>query len=210
MGSSERQHEVVRDASLTFAHILKTRIPPELENRKQQVEIFFEVPDPKRLDKVRSEGKIPISLILIEIIKSTHQQTTEQPIVREEDPNTGEITEFKMGSPTYMMPRYMITSWCTDPLVDQVVIGLVMKVFFTHQSFRQEDIQGQSISPDSNPIIFWVESITLEKQMRFWQVMGHPLRASVCYAVNVRLDSMVKTFVRRVKERVLDFKKLEG
>ena len=46
--------------------------------------------------------------------------------------------------------------------------------------------------------------------MKLWQVMGYPYKPSVVYGVNLRMDSMRKTLVRRVKERVLDFKKLEG
>lgn len=204
----ERQHEVVRDSSLTFAHVLKVQLPPQLE-KKNPIDVVFEVPDVKRIEKARSDGHVLISVILIDVNKSTVQQSTEQPIVREET-ETGEIVEFKMGPPTFVMPRYMITPWTTDPLFDQCIIGLVMKLFFTRTNFLPEDIQGQSIYGEAKPMVMMVESFGLEKQMKLWQVMGHPYRPSVVYGVNLRVDSMQKTIVRRVKERVLDFKKLEG
>jgi len=204
----ERQHEVVRDSSLTFAHILKVQLPPELE-QKNQIDVVFDVPDVKKIEQSKGEGRVLVSVILIDVSRSSVQQTTDQPIVREET-ETGEIVEYKMGPPTFVMPRYMFTPWTTDALFDQVILGLVMKVFFTRTTFMPEDIQGRSIYGEQKPMVMLVESFGLEKQMKLWQVMGHPYRPSVVYGVNVRMDSMQKTIVRRVKERVLDFKKLEG
>lgn len=205
---AERQHEVVRDTSLTFAHILKVQLPPQLE-KKNQIEIIFEVPDTKRIDRARSENKVLLSLILIDVGRSTLQQSTDTPIVREET-DTGEIVEYKLGPPTFIEPRYMFTPWTTDPLFDQVVIGLLMKLFFTRTTFLPEDVQGQSITGEAKPMVRLVESFGLEKQMKLWQVMGHPYRPSLVYGVTLRVDSMQRSMVRRVKERVLDFKKLEG
>jgi hypothetical protein len=205
---ADRQHEVLRDATLTFAHILKTHLPPNLE-KKNPIDLVFEVPEAKRVEKARADGKVLISIILIDATKSTIHQTTEEPIVREET-ETGEIVEYRMGPPTFIFPRYMITPWTGDPLFDQVVMGLVMRLFFTRSTFLPEDIQGNTIAGESKPPIMMVESFGLEKQMKLWQVMGHPYRPSVVYGVNLRMDSMRKSLVRRVKERVLDFKKLEG
>ncbi len=205
----ERQHEVVRDASLTFAHILKTYIPPHLD-KKQAVEVAFEVPDVKKIDKMKTEGKILLSLILIDTAKSTVQQSTEEPIVREEDPETGDIYEYRLGAPTFIQPRYLVTPWSGDSLFDQIVQGLVMKIFFAKTMFLPEDIQGKSISPDANPQIIFDERFGLEKQMKLWQVMGYPFKASIVYSVNLRIDSLNKVPVRRVKERILDYRKIEG
>lgn len=46
--------------------------------------------------------------------------------------------------------------------------------------------------------------------MTLWRSWGQPYRPGVVYGVSLRVDSLNKTLVRRVKERVLDFKKLEG
>jgi hypothetical protein len=205
----ERQHEVIRDATLTFAHILQTQLPPLLDNKRTKVECVFEVPDAKRIEAARTAGHILMSVVLIDVNRSTIAQTTEQPIVREEDED-GNIVEYKMGAPTFIMPRYLVTPWSGDPLQDQVVIGLILKVFFTRSEFRPEDIQGQSIFGETGPMVMLVEQFNLERQMKFWQVLGHPFRTSLVYGVNLCLESMQKSIVRRVKERVLDFKKLEG
>lgn len=205
----ERQQEVVRDASLTFAAILKNQIPPNLE-KKQAVEVVFDVPDVKKVEKARGEGKVLVSVILIDVSRSTLHQTTEQPIVRDEDPETGEIIEYKQGPPTFIMPRYLFTPWTGDALHDQLIMGLIMRIFFSRNEFLPEDIQGKSIHTDASPMIVLVEQFNIEKQMRLWQAMGHPYRPSVVYGVNLRIDSMIRVMVRRVRERILDFKKLEG
>ena len=205
----ERQHEVVRDATLTFAHILKQQLPPFLDEKQRVIECVFEIPDSKKVEKAHSEGKVLLSVILIDVNRSTIAQTSEQPIVREED-EQGNIVEYKMGSPTFIMPRYLVTPWTGDPLHDQVLVGLILKVFFARSQFQPEDIQGDSIYGESGPLVMLIEQFNLERQMKFWQVLGHPYRPSLVYGVNLLMESMTKSIVRRVKERVLDFKKLEG
>jgi len=204
----ERQHEVVRDATLTFAHILKTQLSGHLE-KTPTVECVFEVPDQKTQDKAKTAGRILLSVILVDVNRSQIAQTTEQPIIREED-DQGNVVEYKCGTPTFIMPRYMITPWTGDPLQDQVVMGLIMKVFFARDQFQPEDIQGSSIFGEVGPMVILQESFNLERQMALWNTMQHPYRSSLIYGVNLVMESMHKTFIRRVKERVLDFKKLEG
>jgi len=204
----ERQHEVVRDASLSLATVLKNILPERLE-KKQPVEVIFDIPDAKRIDKMRSEGKILISVIFLTIGRSTLAHSSEQPIIREEDEN-GEILEYKLGVPTFLMATYLFTPWTGDPLQDQVVVGAIMRIFAERMRFQEEDLQGESIDIEQSPRIDLIESFTVDKQMQLWRAWGQPYRAGVVYGVSLRMDSTSKTFVRRVKERVLDFKKLEG
>lgn len=204
----DRQHEVIRDATLTFAHVLKTQLPPRLEGKKE-VQILFDIPDQKTIEKSHKDGKVLLSILLVDAGKSTSIQTTEQPILREEDED-GNIVESRAGPPTYVMPRYLITPWSGDTLIDQVVIGLIMNVFFSRPAFMPEDIQGDVIKSEPAPQALLIESFTAERQMQLWRAMGHNYRPSLVYGVNLRMDSYQRTVVRRVKERILDFKKLEG
>lgn len=157
----ELQHEIVKDASLTFAHILKTELPKQLE-KKPQVEVVFEIPDIKVVEKNRQAGKTLIAIVWIGIGRSTMQQRTEEPIVREEDAN-GDILEYKLGPPTFLMPSYLFVPFSAEPLQDQVVIGTIMRTFLARSSFLQEDIQGNSISATDSPMIMAVESFNMEK-----------------------------------------------
>jgi hypothetical protein len=40
--------------------------------------------------------------------------------------------------------------------------------------------------------------------------MGAKYRPSVVTAVNLRMESLTRNVMRRVKERILDYKKIEG
>jgi len=202
----DRQHEVVRDCSLTFAHILKTYLPPRLDQKP--VECTFEAPSDAAVDAAAAEGKILISVILIDTALSAIQQV-EEPVIREED-DDGNIVEYRLGSPTMISPRYLITPFCKDPLEGQVVQGLIMQLFFDHPSFLPEDVQGVSIHGEARTPIHFDDKIRYHDQMAIWSGLGKPFRASLVYAADVRLDSARKTGIRRVMERILDYKKIQG
>ena len=51
---------------------------------------------------------------------------------------------------------------------------------------------------------------TLDECRLICESLGMPLRASVRYDVSFRLDSERKTTVKRVKERIVDYKKLDA
>ncbi|MGH7296109.1 MAG: Pvc16 family protein, partial [Polyangiaceae bacterium] len=178
----ERQHEVVRDCTLTFAHILRTYLPPRLDQKP--VECIFDLPDPAQIDAVAAEGKVLVSIVLIETLRSSHQKI-EEPIVREED-TEGNIVEFRLGSPTMICPRYMITACCKDQLESQVVQGLIMQLFFDHPEFLPDDVQGESIHGEERAPIHFDDKFRYQDQIAVWQGFGKPFRASLMYSVEVR------------------------
>jgi hypothetical protein len=205
--SSERQHEVIRDATLTFAHVLKTQLPGRLENRP--VDVYFEPPGQADLEKAWGENRVPLTCILVDIHRATGRQVMEEPIVREEDED-GNIVEYRLGIPTFVMPRYMITPWCKDALDGQVVHGTILQLFFDYRNFAPEDVQGVSIHGEDRCPIEFDDGFELDAQIKMWQALARPFRASLLYRTTLRIDSVKKTLVRRVKERVLDYKKLQG
>jgi len=202
----ERQHEVIRDVSRTFANILEKHLPARLEQKP--VTCVFEAPSDALIESTAADGKVLISIILIETTLSTTQMT-EQPIIREED-EEGNIVEFRLGSPTNVSPRYLITPFSKDPLEGQVVQGLIMQLFFDHPTFLPEDIQGESIHGEDRPPIHFDEKVRYHDQMAIWSALGRPYKPSLVYAADVRLDSAKKIGIRRVMERILDYKKIQG
>jgi hypothetical protein len=205
---NDKGHLVVRDATLTFAHILKTYVPPLLEQTRP-VDVMFELPDEKTLAKAKQEGRAILSCILIDVNKSSIVQTTQTPIVREEDED-GNVVELRMGPPHFVMPRYLITPWSGNPLVDQELIGLTIRIMVNRASFQPEDIQGSSIPGESKPMLLVVDTFDLNKQLQLWEQLGAKYRPSVICAVNLRMESLTRNVMRRVKERILDYKKIEG
>jgi len=202
----ERQHEVIRDCSRTFAYILERHLPPRLEQKP--VTCCFEAPSDALIESAAAEGKVLISVILLETTLAT-TQITEQPVVREED-EEGNIVEFRLGSPTMVTPRYLITPFSKDPLEAQVVQGLIMQLFFDHPTFLPEDVQGESIHGEDRAPIHFDEKVRYHDQMALWSSLGRPYKPSLVYAVDVRLDSARKIGIRRVMERILDYKKIQG
>jgi hypothetical protein len=192
---------------LTFAHILKTHLPPRLDGKP--VEVYYAPPSQEQLEKAWNEGRIPISVILLEVSRAAGRQIMEEPTVREED-EEGNIVEYRLGIPTYIAPRYLITPWCKDPLEDQVVHGAILQLFFDRPNFMPEDIQGIAIHGEERNEIYFNEQFNVDEQVRIWQMLQRPYRASVVYSTTVRMDSVKKTLIRRVKERILDYKKLQG
>ena len=203
----ERQHELVRDATLTFAHMIKTYLPAKLENKP--VEVVFKIPSQADIETAKKNGAALVSVIHVDTQKSTQVQSTFEPIVRKED-DSGGITEYRQAPPVFITPRYMITPWCDDPLLDQVMTGLLLQLFYDHTYFAPEDVRGNSIHTEDQPPISHDEKFKIDEQMRFWQASGGTFRPSLVFTVTLRLDSPRLQPIRRVKERVLDYKKLEG
>jgi hypothetical protein len=204
--ANDKQHEVVRDATLTFGHILKTYLPPRLGGRA--VEVVYEAPDQKTVDEVAAQGKILLSMILIDTLRSTGGQTMEQPIVREED-DEGNLVEYRLGPPTYISPRYLVTCWAKDPLESQAIQGLVMQLLFDRPQFLPEDVQGVSIHGEERCPIDLDEQFKVEDQIKLWQALGKTFRPSLVYSLRVRMESAKRVAIRRVKERILDYKKVQ-
>lgn len=203
----DKQHDVVRDATVTFANILKRHLPPKLENKP--VEVLFEFPDEKTVEKADQEGKVLLSVVLVDTTRESGRQTMDEPIIREEDEN-GDIVEYKLGIPTFVKPRYLFTPWNKDPLFCQSVMGVIMQHFFDSPSVAPEDIAGASLDGEERPPVTFEEKFRVEDQIKLWQAMGRPFRPSLVYTMSVRLDSTKKTVLRRVKERILDYRKLQG
>jgi hypothetical protein len=201
------QHEVVRDTSLTLAHILKTNLPAHLDNKP--VDVVFDLPDEKTVDAAQKAGKLLLSVFLIDAQRSRDFQTNEQPVIREED-EEGNVVEFRLAPPTAIRPRYLITPWTKESLEGQVVQGLIMQLFFDHSNFLEEDLQGDSIAVDDRCAINLDESMKMDELLHVWQAMQRPFRPSLVYTVSAKLESGKRIAIRRVKERVLGYKKLEG
>jgi hypothetical protein len=206
MPRRENQHEIVRDCTLTLGHILKTRLAKMLEGHK--LDVSFELPDEETLAKVGKKEWL-ISLVHVDTLRSQVFQSAKEPVTREED-EEGNIVEFRLGTPTYIQPRYLLTPWTGSTLDDQLLTGLVMQCFFDHVCIEPEEVQGGSIQSDEKPSIILEEKFKIDDQFTWWAAQGRRYKPSLMYSVNLRLDSIKKVVIKRVKERVMDFRKMES
>jgi hypothetical protein len=73
----------------------------------------------------------------------------------------------------------------------------------------EEWVVGDSIHLEDRPGIEVVSS-EFHEMRKVWESLHEPYRPSFCVKVEARLDSNVKRLVRRVREAIVDFKKMDG
>ena len=65
-----------------------------------------------------------VSVVLIDVKESTAIQSVNQPIVHEED-DDGNLVEVRLGSPTYLEIRLLVTPWLSSRLDGATVLGAI-------------------------------------------------------------------------------------
>ncbi len=201
----EKQYEIVRDCTLTFGHLLKVGLTPSLKEHK--LDIAHDLPDEDMLKKVGKKEWV-LSVVHLDTQRASYQ-TTKEPVTREED-EEGNIVEYRLGTPTFISPRYLLTPWTGSSLDDQVLTGLFMQFLFDHNRVEPDDVQGHTIQSDEKPMIVLEEKFRLDEQFAWWAAHGRLYKPSMLYSINLRMDSLKKVVIKRVKERVMDFRKMEG
>jgi hypothetical protein len=208
--SAGKQHELVRDACLTIGHIIKTRLPEYLGERP--VTVIYDAPSDEDLSRAKEASAFLLSIVWLDSGLSTSVQSTHQPIVHEED-DKGNIVEYRCGPPSFVRSRYMVTPWTDGSLDAQVLTGGIMGHFLSFPEISDDDIQGRSIRPDDKPSISIDEGVDLEKQIQLWDLWsatGQTYRPSLVLVTTLRMDSLRRTAIRRVREKVNIFRKVEG
>ena len=117
--------------------------------------------------------------------------------------------------PLLMVARYLVTAWAPAP-EDQELLAAAIRVLYDTVELKptSEEPEGDK----NEDAVHWEDHPTLDLAQRFsldearitCESLGIPLRPSVRYDVNFRLDSERKTVVKRVKERIVDYKKLDA
>lgn len=119
-------------------------------------------------------------------------------------------SEFFRAPPLLLISRYLLTAWAA-PLADQELLGLAMRVLFDHPVLEPDGAGDEdAVHWDDRPGIELSAKFTLDEGQRVAAGLGMPLRASARYDVHFRLDSERKTPIKRVKDRIVDYKKLDG
>jgi hypothetical protein len=111
--------------------------------------------------------------------------------------------------PALMSSRYLVSCWAAPP-EDQALLGAVIRTFLDHPvlefgSIEEEECIGYSGVPTITP-----ESIELSEHKALADSYGMPIAPSFTYWVDYRVQSGITTPIKRVLERVTDFRKIEG
>lgn len=207
MGRAKR-HELLKDVCVTLGFVLARYLPKYLDGTK--VEIVHDPPDEETLAKALKKKKsLLISVCPIDAKPSSRVQTSNQPIVHEED-DDGNLVEYRCGSPTFIEARFLVTPWTTGSLEAQVVLGTIMQHLNSYPEVLEEDIQGESVHIDDKPAFEQDTDFTVDEAIRLWGAFQRPFRPSLVYRVTVRMESVFRTAIRRVQERRNVYRKLEG
>ena len=126
---------------------------------------------------------------------------------------TDEGDEFHRAAPIILTVRYMLTAWAPAP-DDQELLAAAIRVVYDAVEIRSAEEEPG----DGEDAVHWEDKVTPELSQRFsmdearlvCESLGMPFRASVRYDLSFRLDSERKTAIRRVKERIVDYKKLDS
>lgn len=199
-----RQHELIRDACLTVGHVVQSYVPRYVDDVK--IEVVYDPPSEDAVQKLKD--KVLVTVLWIDTKRSTMIQTTKTPLVHDED-EEGNIVEYRLGPPTYLTMRFLITAWSSSNLVAQTVTGAIMQHVNSYPELSDEDVQGESIYVEDKPFI--AESdLGLQDQMRFWDGLQRPFRPSLAVKMDLRMDSVHRVAVRRVREKINLYRKVEG
>jgi hypothetical protein len=110
--------------------------------------------------------------------------------------------------PIPLRARYLVSAWAPAP-DDQELLGLVLRTFHDDRELETEGEEEQTVAYDGRPIVE-LQAPSFEEHKALAEALGMPLAPSVCYWVDFVIQSARVTPIKRVKERVIDFKKIDG
>lgn len=110
--------------------------------------------------------------------------------------------------PIGLRVQYLVSAWATPP-EDQLLLGAVLRIMHDNSrlelSAEDEEIVGYSGTPEAS-----LDTLTVSEHRELATAVGAPFGPSVGYWIDFNLRSGVTTQIKRVRERVMDFRKIEG
>jgi hypothetical protein len=200
------QHRVLMDLTQTLGHVLKVHLPDQLDGAS--IEVAHELPDEAAIAKLK-KSQLLFSVVMIGAQRARDGQSKERPIIREED-DEGGLMEYRLGSPTRVTARYMMSPWAKDVLETQVALGALMQHFFSFPIVSYDDYQGSSLERAGQIAVELDQDAGLDTMMGLFSGYGRPYRASVVYKVDVVVESIFRVPVRRVTEKVNIYKSVKS
>lgn len=188
----EHQYRVIKHVSQALARRIETSLHEELGKK---VRVVFEyAPDLKK-----APGAVTV----------VHVGFAPRPIgnIDREYERLGGGEQFR-NAPLHLRAQFLISCWAPAP-DDQELLGLVLRTFHDHSVLETVDDEEETVSYDGRPSIE-MNILTFEKHKEIAAAYGMPMAPSMSYWVDISVQSAIATPIRRVKERVIDFKKIDG
>ena len=189
------QHRVLRQLSERIVRLLKTEIRASI-GRDVPVHLAY-------------QGEAGMKSPHLTLMNYWIDPVTDRTADRYEE-RGAKGQEFFRNAPLLLKARYLLTAWAHPP-DDQELLMLAARVFLDNPAL-EADGNGDEDA------VHWEDGVSIEHVVKFNMEeaktvvdgLGIPLRPSVRYDVHFRLDSERKQPIKRVKERIVDYKKLDG
>lgn len=110
--------------------------------------------------------------------------------------------------PLLLRARYLVSCWAPAP-DDQELLGVVLRTFHDRPEVEAVGEEEQTVAFDGRPTIE-METLAFEEHKKVADALGMPLAPSVAYWVDFVVRSAKTVPIKRVKERVIDFRKIDG
>jgi hypothetical protein len=183
-----QQFEVIKQISLTLARMLEEDL---------QLALGREIPVHHHYEARKGE-----SLTLIQ----TGVQRRSGNVDREYEVVDGQ-EQFR-NPPLLMRAHYLVSAWAKPP-EDQALLGAVLRTFLDRPNLTLEGDATDMVAYAGIPSID-LDTLSTEEHRLLSSTLGVPFAPSVGYYVEFRLRSGQVTVIKRVRERVMDFRKIEG
>ncbi len=196
------QFNIFRDVGLTLASIIKKEI---LQDVGVDVQVLMELPAEDEIPSV-----LPSVAVCLYHLGKRDNGYVQDPDFREvEEADDGTLREFSRRPPMFLDLRYVITVYAESHKDELSLLGLALRALYDNEVIQEGKDIGDSIYLEDRPGIE-VGTATYEEMRTIWESFQLPYRPSFTASVEGRLDSKRKRLIRRVREAIVDFKKMDG
>jgi hypothetical protein len=189
------QHRVLRQITMAIAAVLERGVE-ECQGKRIPVRLEFQAP---------AHGKADPHLTLINywLERATERQS-------DRVHNRGEGgEEYFRGPPLLMVARYIVSAWAPTP-DDQEILGAALRVAYDNPELEPSGDQDDAIHFEDKPTLELSGRFSIEEHKFVCDSLGMPFRPAFRIDVQFRFDSERKTPIKRVKERIVDYRKIDG
>jgi hypothetical protein len=126
-----------------------------------------------------------------------------------EEADDGTLREFSRQPPLFLELRYIVTVYAESHKDELSLLGLALRALYDNDVIHEGKEIGDSIYLEDRPGIE-VGAASYKEMRTIWESFQQPYRPSFTASVEARLDSKRKRLIRRVREAIVDFKKMDG
>ncbi len=198
------QHHIIKETSDSLSRLLQEEFKAAGYKR---VHIVDEAPKPDAV-----EGKLPaVSVYLYQV--SLDSEGVDGNVYRElvvEEKADGKIEEFFRRRRLWIRLDYLISTWAQTPEDEQLLIGLAIRAIMENPSIPRSRLRGDSFDDDFELAVLLSSRLDEGTLARFWGSLSQPVRPAIQAWTTVPIVPTKLEPFRRVEERRLAYRDLNG